>query len=68
MISNKGEFSAVVVFTTLLFIYFIHHCEGKLLQGKSPSIYSGNCAIQTDGVPLGSRKIMYVHQQWVLEA
>lgn len=39
-----------------------------MLQGKSLSIYSGNYATQTDGVPLGSQKIIYVHQPWVLKA
>lgn len=67
MISHKDEFPALVAFT-LLFIHFIHHCEAETLQGKSPSIYSGNYATQADGVPLGSQKIIYAHQQWVLKA
>lgn len=68
MITNTDEFSVRVVFTALLFIHFIHHHEGKMLQGKSPSIYSVNYATQTDEVPLGSQKIIYVHQQCVLKA
>lgn len=61
MATNTNEFSALVVFTTLLFNHFIHHHEGKMLWGKSPSIYSGNYATQTDGVPLvAKRSYMFI--------